>query len=133
MTLKNVKFSSKTEYGLQAMVNLAKSKKAAKSAQTIAKEEKISVKYLEKILNTLRNNGLVSSVKGKSGGYALTMPAGKISLRKIILALDGPVSPMKCIGSTCHKEENCPIKKAWTIVGENIEKTLEKIKLKDLI
>ena len=115
------------------MVNLAKSKRESKPAQVIAKEEGISIKYLERILNLLRKNDLVLSVKGKSGGYALALPAGKISLLDIILALDGPVSPMKCIGSICHKEENCPLKKVWTVVGENIEKTLEKIKLEDLI
>ncbi len=128
-----MKFSSKTEYGLQAMVNLAKSKKTAKPAKTIAKEEKISSKYLERLLNILRKNDLVQSTKGPSGGYTLSRSAQKISLRQIIVALDGPISPMKCIGSVCHKEENCPLKKVWTVVGKNIEETLEKIKLKDLI
>ncbi|MFZ5982663.1 MAG: RrF2 family transcriptional regulator [Patescibacteria group bacterium] len=128
-----MKFSSKTEYGLQAMVNLAKSEKLAKPAQVIAQEEKISPKYLERILNLLRKNELILSVKGKSGGYTLARPAGEISLRQIILSLDGPISPMKCIGNICHKEEKCPLKKVWTVVGKNIEETLEKIKLNDLI
>ena len=127
-----MKFSAQTEYGLKAMVNLAKCGGGSKSIKIIANEEMVSVKYLEKILNILRKVDLVESFKGASGGYALKKAASKISIADIIIALEGPIEPMKCVGKTCRMENNCSLKNVWTILGRQIEKTLRQIKLSDL-
>lgn len=128
-----MKFSSKAEYGLKAMVNLAKSNGKSKTIRLIAKEEGISVKYLERLLNVLRKCGLVESFKGANGGYILNRPSGKINLAEIIIALEGPIAPMKCIGEICRMEQNCQSKIVWQKVGIQIEKTLKNMKLSDLI
>jgi Rrf2 family protein len=91
------------------------------------------VKYLERILNILRKGDLVDSFKGANGGYALKRPAAKISVADIVIALEGPIEPMKCVGKTCRMEKACSLKNVWEILGRQIEKTLGKIKLSDLI
>lgn len=128
-----MKFSTRAEYGLKAMVNLAKNTEGSKSLKSIAKEESISIKYLERLLNILRKNDLVESYKGTNGGYALKREAKKINMAQIITALEGPIAPMKCVGKTCRMEYACQSKIVWEKVGIQIEKTLKNIKLSDLI
>lgn len=128
-----MKFSTKAEYGLKAMVNLAKNDGKSKNIKMIAKEESISVKYLERLLNILRKDGLVESFKGTNGGYALKKTAAKISVADIVIALEGPIAPMKCVGKTCRMEHKCSSKVVWEVLGAQIEKTLGNIKLSNLI
>ena len=75
-----MKFSTKAEYGLKAMVNLAKDEGAIKNIKLIAKEESISIKYLERLLNILRKYDLVESFRGTNGGYRLKKIAKKIAI-----------------------------------------------------
>ncbi|MDO8241109.1 MAG: Rrf2 family transcriptional regulator [Candidatus Moranbacteria bacterium] len=128
-----MKFSTKAEYGLKAMVNLAKDEAKIKNIKLIAKEESISIKYLERLLNVLRKYDLVDSFKGTNGGYALKIPAKKISVADIVIALEGPIAPMKCVGKVCKMEHLCSSKVVWEILGIQIEKTLRGIKLSDLV
>lgn len=128
-----MKFSTKAEYGLKAMVNLAKNEDQTKNIKLIAKEESISIKYLERLLNVLRKHDLVESFKGTNGGYTLKKSANKTTVAEIIIALEGPIAPMKCVGKFCHMENSCSSKIVWEILGAQIEKTLYNIKLSDLI
>ena len=127
-----MKFSAQTEYGLKAMVNLASCKDRSRPIKIIAQEEMVSVKYLEKILNILRKAELVESFMGASGGYALKRSPSKISVADIVIALEGPIEPMKCLGKNCRMENACSLKNVWTVLGRQIEKTLRQIRLSDL-
>ena len=126
-----MKFSTKAEYGLKAMVNLAKIYPAQKSIKILADEESVSSKYLERIMGELRKNGLVRSEKGKSGGYSLSKSPQKIPVGEIVEILDGPIAPMKCSGAICAK--TCVSSSIWIEVENQIKKTLYKTTLKKLI
>jgi Rrf2 family cysteine metabolism transcriptional repressor len=115
------------------MVNLAKNEGQTKNIKLIAKEESISIKYLERLLNVLRKHDLVESFKGTNGGYTLKKSAAKTNVAEIIIALEGPIAPMKCVGKACRMENVCSSKIVWEILGAQIEKTLHNIKLSDLI
>jgi len=126
-----MKFSTKAEYGLKAMANLAAVFPAQKNLQAIAREEKISVKYLERIIGELRKNNLLTSSKGKAGGYVLARNPKKITASEIIEILDGPIESTKCV--SCGIENKCSSSLVWIKLGQEIKKTLSKIKLSDLI
>lgn len=128
-----MKFSTKAEYGLKAMVNLAQCFPQQKTIRDIAKEEDISQKYLERLLGTLRNGGVVESSKGKLGGYVLAKTPKKIPVGEIIEILDGEIAPMRCVGKFCAAEHKCPSSIVWNTLGQQIKKTLYAIKLSDLI
>ncbi|MDP2930278.1 MAG: Rrf2 family transcriptional regulator, partial [bacterium] len=64
-----MKLSTKTYYGLRALIRLAKEKKPC-SVKEVSRKEKIPEKYLEKIFQELRNDDFLVSTKGKTGGYA---------------------------------------------------------------
>ena len=127
-----MKFSSKTEYGLKAMLNLAIEKEISKSTKQIAKEEHISPKYLERILGCLKKHGLLESIKGKSGGYKIKGSLKDIDLEKIITALEGPVAFSKCLSSKCP-DPSCRLRNVWGNLTIEINKSLKKIKLEDII
>lgn len=126
-----MRFSTKAEYGLKAMVNLAKAYPGQKSIKTLADEESVSSKYLERLMGELRKNGLVLSEKGKSGGYVLSRKPKEIPVGAIVEILDGPIAPMKCSGAACAK--NCISSSIWIEVENQIKKTLYKTTLKKLI
>ena len=76
-----MKFSTKTTYGLRAMIMLGRYWGDGKiSLATIAKHEGISVKYLEQIFSRLKKEKLVLSEKGANGGYSLTRKPSDISI-----------------------------------------------------
>lgn len=125
-------FSTKGEYGLRAAVNLAKNYPQKKNLKTIAAEEKISLKYLERLAGELRRKNIIRSFKGKNGGYVLREKPDGITVGEIIGCLEGPVS-IKCYGAKCHRIHLCPSSMVWIRLGEQINKTLNDIKLSDLI
>lgn|GEM_PF-1228917 len=115
------------------MANLASDFPSQKTVKDISKEEKISSKYLERLIGELRKNNLVKSHKGKSGGYVLGKNPKNIRVGEIVEVLDGPISPMKCVGKFCALEKECSSNFVWTKVGAQIKKTLYAIKLSDLV
>jgi Rrf2 family protein len=74
----------------------------------ISLRENISVKFLEQILLTLKNAGLLHSKMGVGGGYYLARSASEITLGQIFRVLDGPVAPIKCVSQMAYETCGCP-------------------------
>jgi Rrf2 family protein len=74
----------------------------------IAEKENIPVKYLEQILLTLKNAGLLHSKMGVGGGYYLGRPASEIYLGQVFRILDGPVAPIRCVSQMAYEPCGCP-------------------------
>lgn len=128
-----MRFSTRAEYGLRAMVNLAQNYPQKRSIKEIAKEETISVKYLEKLMSELKKNNLVKSLRGKEGGYVLGEKPERITAGKIIEILEGSIAPMSCAEGFCQANCHCPSSSVWIKLGKQIRKTLYEIKLSELI
>ncbi len=130
-------FSTKSEYGLRALVNLAKNQgQEPYSLAKIAKQEKISLAYLERLFARLKKAKLVVSAQGVNGGYKLAKPVSKISVKDIFTALEGSLAPYICagLGGLCgQKSCDCQTKIVWQKLDQGISKTLSSIKLSDLI
>ncbi len=132
-----MKFSTRTTYGLRAMINLAKrSKKGSVSLAVIAKDEGISLKYLEKLFSDLKKAKLVKSEIGATGGYKLAKNASKITVYDIIKALEGDITPFHCLSASgkinCSAKCNCGATIVLIKVQEAMKKTLKNIKLSEL-
>lgn len=113
------------------MVNLAGCFPAQKNLKNISREEKISLKYLERIVGELRKNNLLKSTKGTTGGYMLAKNPKSINVSEIVEILDGPIEPTKC--SLCGIEKKCSSSFVWIKLGKEIKKTLNNIKISDLL
>jgi Rrf2 family protein len=127
-----MKFSTKAEYGLRAMVVLARDYPYLRSIAEISFEENISAKYLEQLFIKLKKANIVLSQKGKSGGYTLARESHQITVGEIVEILEGKIEPTKCNSLAC-KNSQCSSKKVWVKLSEEIKKTLDNIKLSDLI
>jgi Rrf2 family protein len=104
----------------------------------ISQREQISPKFLEQILLTLKNAGLLHSKMGVGGGYYLAKPAGEITLGQIFRVLDGPVAPIKCVSQMayepcgCPDEETCGLRLAMSDVRNAIANILDNTSLADI-
>jgi len=108
-----VRLSKRGEYGLRAMIALAEPAEKSDTPQMmqikeISLREQISTKFLEQILLTLKNAGLLHSKMGVGGGYYLARSAKEITLGQIFRVLDGPVAPVKCVSQMAYEPCGCP-------------------------
>jgi Rrf2 family protein len=107
--------SNKGKYGLKAMIHLAKHVGPCLAAE-IAEKNQIPRKFLDAILLELKNAGLLSSKKGKGGGYHLARPADKITAGQIIRILDGALAPIACASRSAYKPcADCPDEDACAV------------------
>jgi Rrf2 family protein len=105
-----MRLSKRGEYGLRAMIDLASwnHNGAVVQIKDIAERQQIPSKFLEQILLTLKNAGLLRSKMGVGGGYYLTRPADQISLGQIVRVLDGPLAPVRCVSQMAYEPCGCP-------------------------
>lgn len=133
-----MKYSTRTTYGLRAMINLAVNyKKDSLPLSTIAKIEGISPKYLEKLFAILKEAKLIKSEKGSQGGYKLAKDPYEIKIYDIVTVLEGDPSLFHCIGKqgeiNCGHACKCGATSVLLKVQEAIDKSLKSMKLSDLI
>jgi Rrf2 family transcriptional regulator, cysteine metabolism repressor len=136
---RRMKISTRGEYGMRAMVALARQYGNGPVAlTTVAQEATVPAAYLEQLMGVLRRAGLVSSTRGAHGGYALSRPPEAISTGEVYRTLEGPVAPMECV-SEIEPEELCPLldgcatRVVWLKVRDNIVEALDSTTLADLI
>ena len=100
--------SNKTKYALKAMLYIASRCGNAESVLSaeIAAKEGIPRKFLEMILLQLKNKGLLSSRKGKGGGYLLTREPREISFGDVIRVFEGSMAPVPCVEP--GRQARCP-------------------------
>jgi len=105
-----MRLSKRGEYGLRAMIDLAtwESQNHVVQVKDIAEREKIPAKFLEQIVLTLKNAGLLHSRMGTGGGYYLAKPATEITLGQIVRILDGPLAPIRCVSQMAYEPCGCP-------------------------
>ena len=134
-----MKLSTKSEYGLRAMLNIAMNESgAATSITDIAKEESISVAYLEQLLNKLRRQGLLESVRGPKGGYVLSKDRDAITVGDIVKTLEGSLYSVHCVAtqdglqSACKKSKGCVPKLVWLKLAKAVGECLDSITLGEL-
>jgi len=111
-----MKISTRSRYGLRLLIELARHGGGKPLfLSEIARNQAISEKYLSKLVISLRGAGLIRSVRGAHGGYALARPPEAISLREIIDALEGGHYIIKCVESpgNCPASRSCVARGVW--------------------
>ena len=130
-----MKLTTKGRYAVTAMLDLAlRYDKGAVTLADIAKRQGISLSYLEQLFAKLRRSGLVDSVRGPGGGYNLAMEPNKISIAKIIVAINENIDATRCGGEkNCHGDEPCLTHQLWEDLSIRIHEFLNGITLGDLV
>ncbi len=87
-----MRVSAKADYAVRAALELAAAEDGAQvKAERIAEAQSIPRKFLDTILQNLRQAGLVESRRGPEGGHHLARPAAQITIADVIRAVDGPL------------------------------------------
>ena len=124
------------QYALRALVYLGRSQPdSLVQTREIASSEGIPQAFLSKILQNLVQNGLVRSQKGPGGGYVLGRPAGQITLRDVLVAVDGVERPEeRCLfgNSECNSMVACPVHEAWSRVRAQFDETIGSLTVREL-
>ena len=132
--------TAKAKYGLKAMVHLA-ALPPGKTAliANIAAEEGIPKKFLDAILNELRQAGYLISKTGRGGGYMLGRPAEQIIVGDIIRKLDGPLAAVPCVSRNfyarcqdCRSEEDCQVRLLMLEAREALARVFDHRTLADM-
>src|SRR5262249_42118858 len=129
--------STKSEYGLRALIHLARaSRREAIPARELAEHRHEPVKYLEQIIKKHKESGLVTSQMGAVGGYRLARPATLITAGEVIRTLDGRIAPMGCVSSydyePCEFEPSCGLKTLWARARAALVGVLDQTTIADL-
>ncbi len=133
-----MKFSTRSRYGLRAMVELAL--KNTQNEPTplfqVAESQGISEGYLEQLMTFLRKGGLVRSVRGAQGGYLLTRDPAMITTGEIIRCLEGPLGPTGCVNEDapepCLRADTCVTQLLWERIREAVATVLDNTMLEEL-
>ena len=133
-----MKLTNKGRYAVMAMADLASyASNGPISLTEISIRQNISLAYLEQIFIKLKENKLVRSSRGASGGYILDKPASEIKLSNIIFAVDEEVKILKCKKSSkkgcTNRSTKCITHNLWDQLDQHINGFFEKIKLQDLV
>jgi len=130
-----LRISTKSRYGTRAALDIAiHAHTGPVTLNDISARQGISKKYLEQIIHRLLKAGLLLSVRGPRGGYLLGKTPDRIRLGEIIRALDGPVTPVRCVDdpSLCDRTPHCVTRHVWSEIKQSVESVIDRITLADL-
>lgn len=128
-----MEITTKGRYAVRVMAELAR-KNDYMSISEIANNQKISQKYLEKIISPLSKTGLVESKRGIEGGYKLTREPQNYNIKEILDAMGESTKVASCGGEEkCPMADKCDTMGIWHTLNHLISDYLENITLKDLI
>lgn len=133
-----MKVSTRGEYGVRAMVALARHYgQGPLSIADISRETAIPSAYLEQLIAPLRRASLVTSKRGARGGYMLARTPGDVRIGDIYRVMEGPVAPMDCVSEdptdqTCPLIDGCETRPIWLKVRDSIVEALDSTTLADL-
>jgi Rrf2 family protein len=108
------------------------------SLSEMAEHEQLPRPYLEQLVVSLREGGLVTSTRGARGGYELARDPADIRMYEIITALEGPITPMVCASADpehaqiCQRAGCCNVEPLWQRVRDAIVEALDSMSLKEL-
>ena len=128
--------STKGRYALRVMLDLAdRNEGEAVPLKEIAERQELSLKYLESIMPTLKESGLVISTAGKGGGYRLAKPASEYTVGEILKVSEDQIAPVACLneGFVCTRADTCKTLPMWRKLDRVISDYLDTVKLTDLL
>jgi len=133
--------SQKAKYALRALLVLCKAPaETSLMIGEISKTQAIPKKFLEQILLELKRAGIVSSRRGRLGGYVLLRPADKLTFGEVLRLIDGPIAPLPCLSkiayrrcADCQDEATCEIRHVFAGVVNAQRQVLDHTTFADAI
>ncbi|GGR00495.1 RrF2 family transcriptional regulator [Deinococcus ruber] len=127
--------STKAQYGLRALVDIARQPDDVVPLRDVSARQGISQAYLEQIASNLRRSGFIRSVRGASGGYRLARTPEQINAYDVVVAMEGSIAPVHCVEAehSCDRSGACSTEGLWRRVDSALREVLGASTLADLI
>jgi Rrf2 family transcriptional regulator, iron-sulfur cluster assembly transcription factor len=135
-----MRLTTKSRYGLRLMLDLAfNAKNGPVSLNDIAIRQKISFKYLEKLVRKLKAAGLIESRRGACGGHELARDRERISVGQIVRVLEEQSAIAACAERLdyecgyCKEASDCLARLVWIEASKALFACLDEITLDILV
>jgi Rrf2 family protein len=135
--------TQKMKYALKALIVLADEQAGEGRAlpiEEIARRSGTPKRFLEQILLEIRNAGILSSIRGRAGGYLLAKDPATVPLSDLLRLIDGPMAPLPCLSrrhyarcEDCADEASCRIRRVFGEVFMGYLMLIESLSLADLV
>lgn len=130
-----MKLSNRGKYALHAMVFLARHRDNGPQTLSTIAGNAMPSQFLEQLLGKLRRSGLVHTVRGAQGGYAIARPPNDITVAEILEVTEGPVdlSPCTCDSASCPQFGRCATQHALDHIATDINRMMYNVTLADMM
>ena len=132
-----MRVSTRSDYGLRALIELAGHYgRGPLQSSEIALRRHIPEQYLDQLLTTLRKAGFIRSVRGPAGGHELVRDPSTISIREVIEALDGSLSPVSWLDEPPERTDHphqCGQREIWERIRGATVEILDDYSVADLL
>jgi Rrf2 family protein len=129
--------STKGRYALRLLVDTAENQtNGYVPLKEVAERQQISEKYLESILKVLVQNGILTGVRGKGGGYRLHRPPDQITVGSVLRLTEGSLAPVACLeerSEPCSMMPQCRTYAMWKGLDQLITDYLNNFTIADLM
>ncbi|MFC3060112.1 Rrf2 family transcriptional regulator [Paenirhodobacter populi] len=136
--------TQKMKYALKALLVLAdeaaREEPQALTIEEIARRSGTPKRFLEHILLDIRKLGVITSSRGRSGGYNLLKKPSEISISELLRRIDGPIAPLPCLSRSayqrcedCTDEATCRIRKVFAEVFWSYLVLIDSLTLDDML
>lgn len=135
-------FNRKIDYALIALWHLGRSPVRVTSAREIAERYKIPLPLLMNILKQLTRAGIVAGVRGARGGYRLVVAPDDLSVKRVLLAVEGPMRLVRCADASAESSDGdpacvrmrwCPVRGSVLKLHAKMGECLDQVSLAEII
>ncbi|GAB7140445.1 iron-responsive transcriptional regulator RirA [Deferribacterales bacterium RsTz2092] len=131
-----MKITKACDYAVRVLVIMAENPAdIAFMRSDMAKISGVPDSFLGKIMQTLAKAGILSSVRGKNGGFKLGRKSDKISIYDVITSIEGDITLSDCLSddTLCQNRDFCKIHDVWNDLQDSFIKRLKRTKISSLL
>lgn len=131
-----MKISTKGRYGVRILADIAAHRGGEpRLIREISESQKLSQKYVSRLVLALKKGGFVKSIRGAHGGYVLAKDPGDISLLEVLEAMEGEISLAKCVAAPgkCKESPCCAARSIWCALNGRIRESFASVKMSEVL
>jgi FeS assembly SUF system regulator len=126
--------SKLADYGVIVATHLATISPSQVNAMHVAADTRLPQTTVAKVLKLLAKAGIVTAVRGATGGYRLAKAPHEISIAEVVAAIDGAFGMTQCTSTMgpCERLHFCPTRPHWHRINQAVEQALEQVTLGEM-
>ncbi len=131
-----MKLSTRSRYGTRMVLDIAiHAKDGPVRISDISKRQGVSVKYLEKLIRPLKQDGYIQSKRGPRGGHMLSESPSNITVGQVVRTMEGDLALTDCSRdeSLCPISHDCMTRRIWVDATRAMFDKLDSVSFADLI